>query len=149
MKAEVVIFEPSSKAGTFTLEVPEGARILLARKTPLGHGHLVLAVPDTPTGKKVPVKLAALYEDNVRGPIDGDPHEWRPIGCWSYDSGGYQHLFVHEPVQVLELSESVATSIEDLTARVEKLEQAPAGKKPKATKDQQPAPAGEPEKDPG
>lgn len=145
MKAEVVIFEPSSKAGTFTLEVPEGARILLARKTPLGHGHLVLAVPDTPTGKKVPVKLAALYEDNVRGPIEGDPHEWRPIGCWSYDSGGYQHLFVHEPVEVLELSESVAPSIEDLTARVEKLEKAPA----KVAKSAKPTPAGEPEKDPG
>lgn len=145
MKIKIVKFEPSSKAGTFQLQMPAGSQVLMARMTRMGEGNLVVAAPDVETGEVETVTLAALWEDYVRGQAGGDPHDWRHLGCWSFDSGDFQHLFVHEPAQVLELAESVAPSIEDLTARVEKLERGPV----KVAKSAKPTPAAEPEKDPG
>lgn len=97
MRLQVIRFEPSSKAGTFQLEMPAGSQVLLARMTRMGEGNLVVAAPDVDTGAVETVTLAALWEDGVRGQTGGNPHEWRQIGCWSYDSGDFQHLFVQLP----------------------------------------------------
>lgn len=96
MRLHTVRFEPSSKAGVFTLEVPVGSVAIAARRTRMGDGNLVLAVADELPTQTEQVELLSLWEDSVRGQDGGDPTGWRHIGCWSFDSGDFQHLFVRE-----------------------------------------------------
>lgn len=93
MRLHIERFEPSGKAGTFTLTVPAGAVPLVARRTRMGDGNLVLSVGDA-KGETETVELLSLWEDSVRGEVPGEPGEWRHLGCWSFDSGDFQHLFV-------------------------------------------------------
>lgn len=96
MRLHIVRFEPSGKAGVFTLEVPAGGIAVAARRTRVGDGNLVLAMPDAPTTETEQVELLSLWEDSVRGQGGGSPAGWRHLGCWSFDSGDFQHLFVRE-----------------------------------------------------
>lgn len=94
MRTLVVKFEPSSKVGEFVVKVPAGTVPLCARRNNMGDGIVVLAAPDKPSKDLVPLRLLSLWETGAGGPAGGDLAGWRHLGCWSFDSGGWQHLFV-------------------------------------------------------
>ncbi len=92
MNIQLVKFEPSSQRGEFSLQVPAGARPILARMTRMGDAEIVLACPDAITGEAEPMRFLALWEDSTRQG-GGDPANWRHIGSWNFTSGSWQHVW--------------------------------------------------------
>lgn len=96
MKLHIVKFEPSSKTGEHTIDVPAGGQVVCARMTRMGDGEVVVAAPEEAV-KTEPCQLLFLWEDmrNVGG---GDQAQWRHIGSWNFSSGSWQHCFVRVAV---------------------------------------------------